>query len=126
MSSVEPTIDVPTGPTKLDHGYGLARVYGAPAPAHFASGPGRVRVRVDIERNAYDHQSHYTAYVWTPDGRRFLTSISPFALDMTALPLHSQWDTRRSDCIAAVEAIASQLVRDTFIILIPDTNQTTT
>jgi hypothetical protein len=113
----DPEIIVPTQPQKRGQGYGLIRTYrsqvGGPRPQILT-------VRVDINRNAYDHQSHYRAeLLTTANGWQELHRILPESTAAIALPTYVRWDNTgsRQDCITAIEALAERLVSEAFQIL---------
>lgn len=112
---------VEAAPAKIRQGYGLDRIYAIGAGATPGSLFVEVRkVRVDIERNAHDFQSHYRALTWTDErGWIEVASILPEADDMASMPSYVAWDRSarypdgspgRAACIAAVEAVAVRLV----------------
>jgi hypothetical protein len=108
---------IPTEPTKRGQGYGLMRFYEARFP-RFRSTPERMRLRVDIDRNAYDHQSHYRVDVWTSgSGWVRVVELLPESDAVTSLPSYTAWQRRQADCVAAVERVAQQLVDDAVRIL---------
>jgi hypothetical protein len=105
-------------PVKRGQGYGLTRTYRATFPDAMQER----KLRVDINRNAYDHQSHYRVLAWTDgSGWTLVTEILPEAPDMVTNPSYVLWDNSkpgaRQECVKAVESIASRLVDEALAIL---------
>jgi hypothetical protein len=111
------TVLIPSDVSKRRQGYGLIRVYEVTIP-RYRSTPKVVRLRVDIDRNAYDQQSHYRIDVWM-DGRGWVrvTEYLPESDRLTRLPFYTAWDRERQGCIEAVESLAAELVDDACVVL---------
>lgn len=68
-----------SGLVKIRQGYGMQRVYRLHGLVQREGGP--CKVRIDINRNAYDNQSHYRAELWTGTGWAYLTHINPESMN---------------------------------------------
>lgn len=115
MTTVEQI--VPADVVGIRQGYGLVRTYSATV------GGDRYAVRVDIERNAYDFQSHYRTEFLTAEGWKPLHRIPPEDDSVTRLPSYVCFGSRsatpgqRAGCVTAVEELAERLLAESTAIL---------
>lgn len=122
---------VDSGVVSKGQGYGLTRVYDVSVPQDWSNPARRFKVRVAVDRNAYDTQSSYTARVWTEmGGWQTVTHVEPQSPEACAMPSYVVFQSdptnlrdpgrkeRHERAVNAAEAMAARLLSDALLVLL--------
>lgn len=129
---------IDSGAVKVRQGYGLDRTIELGfRDVRGRRGGGTLwdRIRVQIDRNAYDNQSSYKVSVWRDEGWAEVASIPNESPEVVALPSYvcfkpepaagwhplsvEHYRAQHASCLDGVEAIARQLVDMAIVVLQP-------